>query len=101
MPDNLKGHWSKAAIGGLVLVNAVLMTLLAIDERSRELAAQPALSGEPSATGASPAATRSTPAVARPAATPGDQLPTQTATGSPSETASPSADASSSPSSTE
>jgi len=49
MPDNLKGHWSKAAIGGLVLVNAVLMTLLAIDERSRVLAV-PALSGHPSAT---------------------------------------------------
>ena len=86
MPDNLKGHWPKVAIGGLVLVNAVLMSMLGVAERSRSLTAQPVLAGEPSASLSTSSATRPTPTAA-----PSSTLPeaTPSGTGSPSESAAP------------
>ena len=89
MPDILKGQWSKAAIGGLVLLNVVLLTLLALDGRSRSLAAQAVPADQPSASQPSPTATRRSPT-----STPSYQSPepttSSTAARLPSSTVSPS-----------
>jgi hypothetical protein len=61
MPDILKGHWPKVAVGGLVLVNVVLLTLLVLNERSRSLTAQALPASLPSATRPSPTGTSPSP----------------------------------------
>ncbi len=88
MPDFLKGHWSKAAIGGLVLVNVVLLVLLAVDQRTRPIPAEAVPAGGQSRTGtdlsptsagtsASPQPTTSTVAPRVPSSTvsPGSERP--------------------------
>ena len=88
MPDFSKGHWPKAAIGGLVLVNAVLLTMLVLDERSRSLAAQADPAVEPAATQPVPAVTRTSASAVPTSASPTPTM-SSTASGRPSSTASP------------
>ena len=89
MPDILKGQWSKAAIGGLVLLNVVLLTLLALDGRSRSLAAQAVPGDRPSATQRSPKATRTSP-TSTPSSKNPEPTTSSTAPRLPSSTVSPS-----------
>ncbi len=93
MPDILKGHWpAKVAIGGLVLLNVVLLTFLALDQRSRPLTAQANPAALPSATTPSPSPSVSSPS---PTDAPTSKSPepttASTASGLPSSTESPSA----------
>lgn len=87
MPGFPKGNWPKAAIGGLVLLNIVLLALLVLREPSRPLTAEPAGSATDSPRSAS---TRSpTPTPTRgdrtPTATDADPIPTTTSTASATE----------------
>ena len=89
MPDILKGQWSKAAIGGLVLLNVVLLTLLALDGRSRSLAAQAVPADQAPATQPSATATRPSP-TSTPTSRSPEPTPSSTAARLPSSTVSPS-----------
>jgi hypothetical protein len=76
MPDISKGHWPKAAIGGLVLVNVVLLTLLVLGEKSRPLAAEPVTAAQPS-----PTVTRSPTGTPSPTSAPSSLSPEPTTSG--------------------
>ena len=88
MPDFQKGHWPKVAVGGLVLVNVVLLILLAVDGKSHSLTAEAVPAGRPAVT--QPAPTVTSPS---PTSTPSSASPQPTTAGTasrvPSSTVSP------------
>jgi hypothetical protein len=85
MPGSLEGNWPKVAIGGLVLLNIVLLVMLALRDPSSTVAAVP--SPRDSTTTAPPSSTTS------PTAT--EQTPTASAEQTPTPSAEPTPTASS------
>lgn len=89
MPASSRGNWSKVAIGGLVLLNIVLLALLVLREPSRTVAAvpvqaetttpSPTRSAGPRSPSPAPSATTSSPSspgsVSTPSATASKTLP--------------------------
>jgi hypothetical protein len=88
MPDFQKGHWPKVAVGGLVLVNVVLLILLAVDGRSHSLTAEAVPAGQPAATQPIPTETVS-PATSTPSSVSPQPTTAGTASRLPSSTVSP------------